>query len=111
MRVLPRRRTPSPPIGSPTTVAPAAPRKRLSPMGRRAAPVRAAIAAAPRRCLLPPGRRAALVLAALAALAAGLSAPAAGQAVELGTLAAIKPSFSPDRLGAKAAFTFTVHFT
>ena len=45
------------------------------------------------------------------AFAAGLSIPVAAQATESETVAAIKPSFSPDRLGAKAAFTFEVRFT
>jgi hypothetical protein len=47
----------------------------------------------------------------LATLAAWLPTPVAAQAAESGTVAAIRPSFSPDRLGAKAAFSFSVHFT
>jgi hypothetical protein len=60
------------------------------------------------------GSRAALALAtctAFAAFAAGLSIPVVAQATGSETVAAIKPSFSPDRLGAKAAFTFEVRFT
>jgi hypothetical protein len=56
-------------------------------------------------------RRAILALAACATLAGGLSAFAAARASAEETAAAIYPSFSPDRLGAKAAFTFKVHFT
>jgi hypothetical protein len=48
-------------------------------------------------------------LAACTALAAGLSTPAVAFTPE--TVAAIRPSFSPDRLGAKASFTFTVDFS
>lgn len=50
-------------------------------------------------------------LAACAALAAGPCALAAARAAAAETAAAIAPSFSPDRLGARAAFTFKVHFT
>ncbi len=50
-------------------------------------------------------------LLACTAFAAGLSIPVGAQATGSETVAAIKPSFSPDRLGAKAAFTFDVHFT
>jgi hypothetical protein len=57
------------------------------------------------------GRRALLALAACAAFSVGLTIPVEGQAAEPETVAAIKPSFSPDRLGAKAAFTFSVRFT
>ena len=48
---------------------------------------------------------------ALLACAVGLWVPVVAQAAESETVAAIKPSFSPDRLGAKAAFTFTVRFS
>ncbi len=51
------------------------------------------------------------LLVGLTALVVGLAAPAATQAAESETNAAIRPSFSPDRLGAKAAVTFTVHFS
>ncbi len=57
------------------------------------------------------GRRAVLALAACTTLAAGLSIPVGAPAAESETVAAIKPSFSPDRLGAKAAFTFDVRFS
>jgi hypothetical protein len=57
------------------------------------------------------GRRASLALAACTGLAAWLSTPVATHAAGSETAAAISPSFSPDRLGVKAAFTFTVHFT
>jgi hypothetical protein len=50
-----------------------------------------------------------LALATAAALAGSLSAPVAAGASE--TAATIRPSFSPDRLGAKAAFTFSVNFS
>ncbi len=59
----------------------------------------------------PLGRRAIHALVACVALAVGLSTCAASRAAASETAAAIRPSFSPDRLGAKAAFTFTVHFT
>jgi hypothetical protein len=52
-----------------------------------------------------------LALAACAALGAAPAAPAGAEGVALETAATIKPSFSPDRLGAKAALTFTVIFT
>ncbi len=48
-------------------------------------------------------------LAVCTVLAAGLSTPAGALTPE--TVAAIAPSFSPDRLGAPAAFTFTVRFS
>ncbi len=57
------------------------------------------------------GRRAVLALAACAVLVVGLSVPLVAQAVESETVAAIRPSFSPDRLGARAAVTFAVHFS
>ncbi len=57
------------------------------------------------------GRRAVLALVACTAFAVGFSIPVVAPAAESETVAAIKPSFSPDRLGAKAAFTFAVHFT
>jgi hypothetical protein len=60
---------------------------------------------------LAAARRGMPVLAACAALAVGLSTFAAARAAASETAAAINPSFSPDRLGAEAAFTFTVHFT
>jgi hypothetical protein len=55
-----------------------------------------------------------LALAAGAVLAASAlvgPAEAAEVAPLEATRATIRPSFSPDRLGAKAAFTFSVHFT
>jgi hypothetical protein len=64
-----------------------------------------------------PGRSASsgwpAVLAAIvcAALAAALALPAGAGAVVEPTGAVIAPSFSPNRLGAKAGFTFAVHFT
>jgi hypothetical protein len=80
----------------------------------------------------PLGRRPIFVLSAGAMLAAAFGAPAGAAAQTSAAVAAgifgvpartaeasptepteatIKPSFSPDRLGVKAAFTFTVHFT
>ncbi|MFI5004836.1 MAG: hypothetical protein ACHQE6_07475 [Solirubrobacterales bacterium] len=71
-----------------------------------------ALAIAPTRSVRSPlGRRATRALATCAALAAGLSAFVAPRAAAAETAAAIAPSFSPDRLGAEAAFTFKVHFT
>jgi hypothetical protein len=55
-------------------------------------------------------RIAAAVCAALA-ICISPAALAGAEPAATATVAAIRPSFSPDRLGAKAAFTFTVHFT
>jgi hypothetical protein len=57
------------------------------------------------------------VRAARSALIVGLTAvavtilPAAAMAIPSETIGAIKASFSPNRLGAKTAFTFTTHFS
>jgi hypothetical protein len=63
-----------------------------------------------------PVRVARVISPTIAALVASVGLAAAGPAPVLAapaepTEAAINPSFSPDRLGAKAAFTFKVHFT
>jgi hypothetical protein len=58
------------------------------------------------------GRHAILALATAAASAAGLAATTGAATTGGGeTTAAFTASFSPDRLGARAAFRFAVHFT
>jgi hypothetical protein len=61
-----------------------------------------------------PIARAAGIAAAICValtLFVALVAPAGAGAATSETTAAIRASFSPDRLGAKAAFTFTVHYS
>jgi hypothetical protein len=67
------------------------------------APAGAAVQTSPGASTQTPASAAAAVFGAPARTAEATPIEATG--------AAIKPSFSPDRLGAKAAFTFTVHFT
>jgi hypothetical protein len=63
---------------------------------------------------VPPIARAGGVAAAVCValtLCAAQAAPAGAETTVSETKAAIRASFSPDRLGAKAAFTFTVHYS
>jgi hypothetical protein len=56
--------------------------------------------------------RVVVAVCAVLAICIALTAPAgAEESAATPTVAAIRPSFSPDRLDAKAAFTFTVHYT
>jgi hypothetical protein len=88
--------SPAPPAAPPAVPA------RAAEMGRGRVVGRGGAKRASRALM---ARLGCVVLAAVGVLAV----PAAAQAAE--TEATIKTSFSPDRLGAKAAFTFTVHFT
>ena len=60
-----------------------------------------------------PSRSALAALGAWGALAmcGALAAPTGARAAASATAATISASFSPDRLGAKAAFTFTAHYS
>jgi hypothetical protein len=80
---------------------------------RRVAATGVAGVAARRSGRSPLGRPDVLALVVLAMLAAACVGPAGAAEVAPveATSAVILPSFSPDRLGAKAAFTFAVHFT
>jgi hypothetical protein len=75
-----------------------------------ARPSRSAIAAA-RAGRSPIRRSAALAVWVALTLCVTQTTPAGGETATSETTARIRTSFSPNRLGAKAAFTFTVHYS